>query len=382
MVIDNPPADPATLGRPDAGPEPFDMLTNTARIEDARTLAQAIVNTIPEPFLVLDSMFHVLAANRAFYETFAVDAEHARGRLLYDLGDGQWNIPALRELLETIIPQRASMTDFEMSHDFPAIGERTMLLNARQVIHDAALPPTILLAFRDITARRADEREKETLLRRTEELLLQKQVLLQEMQHRVVNSLQIVASILMLKARVVTSDEARRHLREAHQRVLSVAAVQSHLTATDVGDQIDVAQYLVKLCESLSSSMIVEGETTEIRVTSDAGFIPSANAVSVGLIVTELVINALKYAFPPGKADSRVLVTYETSGTDWRLVISDNGVGGAGRNFAVSKPGLGTAIVQALVNQLGAQIDINSGPTGRKVSITRATFTSTVPEAA
>ena len=96
------------------------------------------------------------------------------------------------------------MDGFEVEHDFPNIGRRTMLLNARKVLYDHSSAITILLAFNDITARRAIEREKEELLGRTEDLLRQKEVLLREMEHRVANSLQIIASILLLKARSVT----------------------------------------------------------------------------------------------------------------------------------------------------------------------------------
>jgi chemotaxis protein methyltransferase CheR len=152
-----------------------------ANIEDAQTLAQAIVNTIAEPFLVLDEKFHVLAASRSFYQTFKVDPGQTHGSLLYALGDGQWDIPALRLLLETIIPEKTAMDGFEVEHDFPNIGRRTMLLNARKVLYDHSSAITILLAFNDITARRAIEKEKEDLLARTEDLLRQKDVLLREM---------------------------------------------------------------------------------------------------------------------------------------------------------------------------------------------------------
>ncbi len=140
------------------------MFHPIANIEDAQTLAQAIVNTIPEPFLVLDEKFRVLAASRSFYQTFKVEPEQTRGSLLYALGDGQWDIPALRLLLETIIPEKTAMDGFEVEYDFPNIGRRTMLLNARKVIYDHSAATTILLAFTDITARRAIEREKEELL--------------------------------------------------------------------------------------------------------------------------------------------------------------------------------------------------------------------------
>jgi PAS domain-containing protein len=91
----------------------------TSGLDSAQTLAQAIVDTIHEPLLVLDAQFHVVAASRSFYETFQVDPAQTQGRLLYSLGDGQWNIPALRLLLETIIPERTAMDGFEVAHDFP-----------------------------------------------------------------------------------------------------------------------------------------------------------------------------------------------------------------------------------------------------------------------
>jgi two-component sensor histidine kinase len=100
------------------------------------------------------------------------------------------------------------MDAFEVEHEFPRIGHRIMLLNARAVFYADKSHTTLLLAFEDVTERRAIEREKEELLRQTEELLRQKDVLLREMEHRVANSLQIIASILMIKARTVTGGNA------------------------------------------------------------------------------------------------------------------------------------------------------------------------------
>jgi chemotaxis protein methyltransferase CheR len=354
------------------------MLTPIASIEDAQTLAQAIVNTIPEPFIVLDGQLRVVVASRSFYEVFKVDAEQTRGSLLYALGDGQWDIPALRLLLETIIPERTAMDGFEVEHDFPNVGPRTMLLNARQVVYDDSSESTILLAFTDVTMRRAIEREKAELLRQTEELLRQKQILFQEMQHRVANSLQIIASILLLKARAVTSEETRNHLQDAHQRVMSVAAVQQHLHATDGIDRIEVGSYLEKLCGSLASSMIGDSRPITIKVVANKGDIESSEAVSVGLIVTELLINAIKYAFPTDRPGAEVAVTYEVQGDDWRLSVVDNGIGRQGDHAGTSSGGLGTAVVKALAEQLGATIEVVSSAAGMGISITRATFTPQV----
>lgn len=352
------------------------MTRSIPGIEDAQTLAQAIVDTIHEPLLVLDAGFSVLAASRSFYEIFQVDPRHTMGCLLYDLGDGQWNIPALRILLETIIPEHTAMDGFEVEHDFPGLGQRTMLLNARKVLYETSANSTILLAFTDVTARRAIEREKEELLERTEELLRQKQVLLQEMQHRVANSLQIIASILMIKARSVTSEETRQHLKDAHQRVMSVAEVQSHLHASGGIDQIEVGAYLTKLCASLAVSMIGEDRPIDLSVQADHGRIASDKAVSIGLIVTELVINAIKYAFPDKRSDAKVTITFNGDGDDWTLTVNDNGVGKTKGDTPAALGGLGTVIVQALVKQLDARMTVDAVG-GMRVSIEKLT---TAPE--
>lgn len=376
MPDGGPPGRPAQIGAPLPSRNPLKA------IEDAQTLAQAIVDTIHEPFLVLDADLRVLTASRSFYRAFRVDPAQTQGCLLYALGDGQWDIPALRLLLETIIPEQAAMDDFEVTHDFPGLGRRIMLLNARKVVYATSPVMTILLAFTDITARRAIEREKEELLEKTELLLRQKQVLLQEMEHRVANSLQIIASILMLKARGVASEETRAHLRDAHQRVMSVAAVQAHLHASDAVDQIEVGPYLTKLCASLASSMIGEDRTTQILVEADGGLIGSAQAVSLGLIVTELVLNALKYAFPAERPDALVCVTYASDGADWTLGVSDNGVGKAADITAAPGGGLGTVIVKALVKQLDARMRVIETPHGLSIAIAHLETDAAAPQAA
>jgi len=353
------------------------MINPLNTIEEAQILAQAIVNTIPEPFIVLDGKLRVLAASRSFYEIFQVDPQDTQNCLLYDLGDGQWDIPALRLLLETIIPERTSMDGFEVSHDFPGLGRRIMLLNARKVLYETSQTATILLAFRDVTEVRAIEHEKalllqqtETLLQQTETLLRQKKMLLQEMQHRVANSLQIIASILLLKAGSVTSEETRHHLEDAHQRVMSVAAVQLHLDTSNGVDQIEVRAYLTKLCGGLAASMIGENAPMKIGVIADEGMIESTHAVSLGLIVTELLINAIKYAFPGGRADALIRVGYAIDGANWTLTVSDNGVGKDPAAVPGPDGGLGTTIVKALAKQLDATLDMVTSSAGLSVIVT------------
>ena len=112
------------------------------------------------------------------------------------------------------------------------------------------------------------------------------------------NSLQIIASILLLKARTVQSEETRRHLQDAHQRVMSVATVQEQLRGTGLGDSIEIGPYLRKLSDSIAKSMIANDRLVTVLVEAGAGTAVSAQAVSIGLIVTELLINAFKHAFP------------------------------------------------------------------------------------
>ena len=115
----------------------FSDVTGLKRSEEsaqaARTYAESIVETIREPILVLDAELRVVSANRAFYKTFKVSPQDTKNRLVYELGKGQWDIPRLRELLEDILPHNTKFDDFEVDFDFPIIGQRTMLLNARRI---------------------------------------------------------------------------------------------------------------------------------------------------------------------------------------------------------------------------------------------------------
>jgi two-component sensor histidine kinase len=331
--------------------------------QDLPALGQAIVDTVREPLIVLDSALRVVTASRSFYRTFKVSPEETVGCPLYDLGDGQWNIPALRQLLEEIIPEHATVEEYEVVHDFPSIGRRTMLLNAREVFHELEGGVSLLLAIEDVTDRRALEAEKDELLR-------QKDFLLEEMNHRVNNSLQIIASILLLKAQTVQSEETRGHLRDAHQRVLAIATLQNQLYPSAFGEPINAKSYLTRLCESLAAAMIMNGQPVSITVEAEEGTTTSQQAVSMGLMATELVINALKHAFPhPGSGT--IIVGFESSASAWRLSVTDDGVG-MGKPLAVTtvKMGLGTSIIEALTRQLGGRISTSAASPGTSVSIT------------
>ena len=349
---------------------------------ETQTLALAIVETIREPFLVLDDKLRVLAASRCFCEIFKEDQNLAHGRSLFELGDGQWDVPGLRTLLERIVPDRTCVEGFEFEQDFSHLGSRTMQINADLIQDQGNTPPMVLLAIKDITSRRLAEDEKAQLLENAEKLLEQQKTLLREMRHRIANSLQIIASILLLKASSVASEETKTELRDAHQRVMSVAAVQSHLHDVDGIEQIDMGAYLTKLGAGLAASMIGPRQNIRIVVAADGGTLSTSHAVSLGLITTELIINAIKYAFPDERASARIRVTFEMARSDWKLTVADNGTGRVAGEAAEAGSGLGTALIGALAKQLEAQISEVSTAKGLTVDVTRATFVGNLSRAA
>ena len=131
--------------------------------KEAREYAEAIVSTVRESLLVLDADLKIISTNKAFYGTFKVIPKETKGRFIYDLGNKQWGIPKLRELLENILPYNSSFDNFEVAHKFPKIGERIMLLNARRIPRPPAKPRIILLAIEDITERRQLEERTQSL---------------------------------------------------------------------------------------------------------------------------------------------------------------------------------------------------------------------------
>jgi diguanylate cyclase (GGDEF)-like protein/PAS domain S-box-containing protein len=124
------------------------------RLQEALEYSDAIIATVREPFLVLDKELKIITANRSFYRSFQVNPEETEKRLIYDLGNRQWDIPRLRELLEDVLPNNTSFEDFEVDHDFESVGRKTMLLNARKIYRKMNHVEMILIAIEDITERK------------------------------------------------------------------------------------------------------------------------------------------------------------------------------------------------------------------------------------
>ena len=330
--------------------------------KDGHILTQAIIDTIHEPLIVLDEELRIIVASSSFYKKFNITHANTRETMFYDLGNGQWNIPGLRILLEEVIPKHTVVEDYEIEHDFPFLGRRVMSVNARE-IHSNGDRKKMLLSIFDVTEQRSLEADRESLL-------LQKDLLLKEMQHRVANSLQLIASILLLKAEITTSKESRAHLEDAHERIMTIATVQQQLSPVAHGEKIAVDAYLTALCKSLSRTMIGGRKPITIEVQAGPGDVSSDIAVSFGLLTTELVINALKHAFPDDRRGI-VTVAYEAEGSNWTLSVGDDGVGMVAEAKS-GRVGLGTSIIGALANQLQAVIRKENGGAGTKVSIHHA----------
>jgi PAS domain S-box-containing protein len=366
----------------EAPAERSNSMKQLSDLAQAQALALAIVDTLPEPFLVLDDSLQLLAGSRCFYEVYGEDPSNAHGRSMFELSGGQWDIPGLRQLLAAVVDDRTSIDSFEFERVFAKLGKRTLHLNALPIRDESGLGRMVLVAIKDITDRRVAEQEKQQLLEHAEELLEQQRTLLREMRHRIANSLQIIASILLLKAGAVTSEETKNELRAAHQRVMSVAAVQSHLQASDGIEQIEIGPYLTKLSSGLASSMVDPRQHIDITVSADPGALPTSHAVSIGLIVTELIINAIKYAFPVPRSSASIQVTFEMAKLDWNLTVADNGSGRRENDEPSASTGLGTALVAALAKQLKAQVSETSSKKGMAVAVTKATFESRLPRVA
>lgn len=264
-------------------------------------------------------------------------------------------------------PLRASGTEegaakvdaYELDLRRPDHSVRHLVLNAHQLDYEDKVRVRLLLAVADVTEARANEKLKDDLIR-------EKAVLLREVQHRIANSLQIIASVLLQSARRVQSEETRSHLKDAHSRVMSIASVQKQLAQSAKGD-VALRPYISQLCASLAASMIEDPGRLSIRAIIDDSVVGSDTSISLGLIVTELVINALKHAFPEG-CQGRIDVRYQRRGPNWTLSVSDNGIGMSADPEA-AKAGLGTSIVEALASQLSAEVQVGNAAPGTKVEI-------------
>jgi two-component sensor histidine kinase len=328
--------------------------------EAASSLAMALVITSQAPLLLLDDGLVVVAVSDSFCRLFELAPADTTGTRLSELGAGEWNVPQLGSLLRATIAGDAAIQAYEM--DLVRDGRKPcrLVLNAHKLDYFNAETTRIVLSVSDVTAARLAEKIKDDLVR-------EKEVLLQELQHRVANSLQIIAAVLMRSAGAVKSEETRTYLQDAHHRVMSIATMQKQLAVSRLGE-VDLRSYFTDLCSSIGASMIADHDRLTLTAKVDDSKVDAAVSTSLGLIVTELVINSLKHAFPGRDRSGAIVVDYASSGTGWLLTVADNGVG-MPAGLAGAKPGLGTGIVEALTRQLDASVTVADTGPGTIVSI-------------
>jgi chemotaxis protein methyltransferase CheR len=319
-----------------------------------------IVETVREGLLVLDSNLTIRFANHAFCDKFSVAPEHTVGRKLYELGNGQWNIPELRSLIENVLSRRATIEAFEVDRVFPSIGRRVMVLNARKIHRADKHKQQMLLAIEDVTEQRRTEHEHAAVHERIA-------VLLQELGHRIKNSLQIIVSMVSLEARNHKSGEGKAALERVSHRIAALGRLYSMLGETNSVEEVDAASYLEALCRDLIESVQKEnGTSIALKTDIESEPLPVDRAIPLGLIVNELVTNAVKYAFP-SETRGTVLVTLKRIPGELRLTVADDGKGVDPRR---ADSGIGSRLVEIFARQLGGQVERESGNKGTIVCLT------------
>jgi two-component system, sensor histidine kinase PdtaS len=336
------------------------MVSSTPNTVDvALNLTLAVIASSNAPLLLLDGGLAVLAASASFCRAFEINPGEVTGRQLSELGAGEWDVPQLQSLLKATASGHAKIEAYEMDLKRQGRDGHRLVLNAQKLDYDNEDQTRLILTVSDVTEARFAEKLKDDLIRKNATLL-------QELQHRVANSLQIIASVLLQSARRVQSDETRSHLHAAHQRVMSVAALQRQL-AISSQDDVHMRPYLTELCQTIGASMIRDHGILKLEAECDDSIVRADISLSLGLVVTELVINSLKHGFPNDRG-GKINVVYRSNDTDWTLSVADNGIG-MPTHTDNARPGLGTSIVKAFATQLHARIEFEDADPGTIISL-------------
>ncbi|MEA2755403.1 MAG: hypothetical protein QOJ54_1692, partial [Aliidongia sp.] len=273
-------------------------------------LAQWIVDTIRDPLVVLEEDMTIVTASRAFLTIFGLAEGEARGKRFSELGQNQWDIPALRHLMEKVLPENKPIESFEIEDDFPGLGRRVFNLNARKIYRPENHIHRMLLVFEDITDRKQRERDA--------------QMLTNEISHRIKNNLQVIVGLIAYEARS-TAQQCVQGYTAMQARIGAIARLYDLISQSSLGPTIDMAAYLREIAGTLSESLLGNMSGIEIEVKAEALEIDADRAVPFGLLVNELATNAIKHAFPDGAG--RIVLSVEQAGDQIELTVADNGVG-------------------------------------------------------
>jgi two-component sensor histidine kinase len=308
--------------------------------------AQGIVDTVPDPLLVLDRNLRVESASRAFFSTFKVGRDETIGRHLYELGDGQWDIPELRRLLEEVIPKSTAVVDYEVEHDFPGMGRRTMLVSAHRLFHPDNVSTTLLLSIVDATERRKRESEQKLMLG--------------ELRHRMKN---LLGMVLAIARQTTAKGRSGEEYRDAFLGRFN-ALVRAHELAFSENGEIGLHELVERTLQPYAA-----GAATAVIEAGPSVSLASEQVLSISLILHELATNAVKhgaFSVPTGRV--RVQWDIEQANAP-RLRLAWQERGGPPARSPAS-PGFGTQLIEFTARrELGGRAELNYAPAGLEVEI-------------
>ena len=346
----------------------------------AKSLAYAdnIIATLREPFVVLDSDLRVKTANRSFYDSFHVSKEETENRLVYDLGNGQWDIPGLRKLLDEVLSRNKSIHDFEVEHVFPTLGRKTMLLNARPFSPDSKHTELILLAVEDVSALREQAEELAEAARRKNEFLA---VLAHELRNPLApirNALQIIRLTGIDEQAVQSASEMME--RQVGQMVrlvddlLDVSRISRGKVELRTG-RIELASSIRHAVEAVRSQYKDMNHELTVTLPPQPTYL-NADPTRLAQVVGNLLNNACKFTDKGG----RISLTVEREGPQAVIRVRDTGVGIAAEQLphifdmfmqidtslerSVSGLGIGLMLVKNLVEMHDGTVEVHSAGIG------------------
>jgi two-component system cell cycle sensor histidine kinase PleC len=316
-----------------------DLVAINEELMITRDYTDAIIRTVRGPLLVLNDKLRIVSANSAFYKAFKVLARDTENKLLYDLGNQQWNIPKLRELLEEILPEKNTIEDFVVEHNFKDIGQKTMLLNAQTLKQGYdKTHPLILLAIEDITERTLLERERLTKINSQRNELIKLNEVKNEFTAIASHQLRTPATIVKQYISLLL-DGYTSPLDATQRNFLKIAYESNEHQLTIINDLlktalIDSSKYELKK-EFLSISKIVQETITAMLpifesknqhiefISKEENTKLLVDRVEMKLVFNNLLVNASKYSYP----DSIIKVCVGKKSQKLIIEISDNGVG-------------------------------------------------------